>query len=134
MNKLSIISIIIGIVAIVFRAPLIFAPEAAMNYFSEKVASNNSKIRLFGLFLLILGLAMVFAAWESGLIIGKIIVIWGLFITFISIVLMLIFPGAYGKILNYFSTVDSSVLRGIGILGVAIGAIFLYFGFLVLWD
>ncbi|MCJ7774441.1 MAG: hypothetical protein MUP22_15060 [Desulfobacterales bacterium] len=134
MNRLSVISIIIGIFAIVFRAPFIFAPEAAMRYFSEKVASNNNGIRLFGLFLLVLGIAMIFAAWESGLVIGKIIVIWGLFIAFISIVLMLIFPGAYGQILNYFSTVDSSVLRGIGVLGVAIGAIFLYFGLVVLWN
>ena len=134
MNRLSVISIIIGIVAIVFRTPFIFTPEAAMKYFSEKVVSNNNRIRLFCLFLLVLGLAMIFAARESGLVIGKIIVVWGIFIAFISIVLMLIFPGAYRQIINYFSTVDSSVLRAIGFLGVAIGAIFLYFGLVVLWN
>jgi uncharacterized protein YjeT (DUF2065 family) len=134
MNKLSVISIILGIFAIVFRAPLIFAPDAVMKYFSEKVASTNNGIRGFGLFLLVLGLAMILTARGSSLIIGKIIVIWGMVITFVSIVFMLIFPEAYMKILNYFSTVDSSVLRGIGILGVAIGAFFLYFGLVVLWD
>jgi uncharacterized protein YjeT (DUF2065 family) len=104
-----------------------------MNYFSKKVASTNNQIRVFGLFLLALGLLMILTAWGSGLIIGKIVFIWGIVITIVSIGLMLIFPDAYMKIINYFSTVDSSVLRAIGFLGVVIGAFFLYFGFVVLW-
>jgi len=133
MNRLSIISICMGIIAIVFRAPFIFAPEKAMKYFSVKLAANKNRIRLFGLFILGLGLAMIFASWGSGLVIGKVILIWGEVIAFLALVLMLIWPDAYGQIVEYFLGVDSSVLRAIGVFGVTVGAIFIYLGFAVLW-
>lgn len=133
MNKLSLICFLMGIFAIVFRAPFIFAPEKAMKYFSQKLASNKIRIRIFGLFLLGLSLAMIFSAWGSSLVIGKVILIWGEVLAFVSILLMIIIPDAYRQIVEYFLYVDSSVLRAIGVFGVMVGAIFIYLGFAVLW-
>ena len=133
MNKLSLICILMGIFAIVFRAPFIFAPEKAMKYFSQKLASNKIRIRIFGLFLLGLSLAMISAAWGSSLVIGKVILIWGEVLAFVALVLMLIFPNAYGQIVEIFLGVDSDVLRVIGIIGVAIGVFLIYLGFTLLW-
>lgn len=133
MNHLSMICILIGIIAVLFRAPMVFAPKAVMRLTKEKLALNKTRMRLLGLFLICLGLAMILAAWESGLLIGQIIVIWGFLIMLVPLILMVIFPGVYGRILIYFSRVNSFVIRAIGILGVAIGTLFLYFGFFVLW-
>jgi uncharacterized protein YjeT (DUF2065 family) len=117
----------------VFRAPLIFAPDASMKYFSKTLTSTKTRTRLFGLFILGLGVAMIAAAWGSDLIIGKVILIWGEVVVFLSIVFTLIFPDIYRQIMEFFLDVDSSVLRFIGFIGVAVGAIFLYFGIFVLW-
>jgi uncharacterized protein YjeT (DUF2065 family) len=121
-----------GIIAIAFRAPLIFAPDASMKYFSKTLTSTKTRTRLFGLFILGLGVAMTAAAWGSSLIIGKVILIWGEVVIFFSILFMLIFPNIYRQLVEYFLDVDSSVLRFIGFIGVAVGAVFLYLGFIVL--
>ncbi|MBW1849718.1 MAG: DUF2065 family protein [Deltaproteobacteria bacterium] len=105
-----------------------------MKYFSQKLASNKIRIRIFGLFLLGLSLAMISAAWGSGLVIGKVILIWGEVLAFVSIVLMIIIPDAYRQIVEYFLDVDSSVLRAIGVFGVAIGVFLIYLGFTLLWS
>jgi len=133
MNRLSLISVFIGIFAIVFRAPLIFAPDASMKFLSKILTSTKTRTRLFGLFILGLGVAMIVAAWGSSLIIGKVILIWGEFVVFMAIVFLLIFPDIYRQIVEFFLNVDSTVLRLIGILGVGVGVLFLYFGLFVLW-
>jgi uncharacterized protein YjeT (DUF2065 family) len=128
MNRISLVSIILGIFIIVYRSPLIFAPAAVMRFFADKVTANNIRIRALGLFFLAFGIAMVFAARESGMALGQVFVVWGVLVVFISIVTLVVFPGIYKQIIDFFSGVDSSVLRSIGVFAVAIGIILIWIG------
>lgn len=132
MEGIALISIIIGILIIVFRAPLIVAPDISMKLFSEKLAVNNNKIRILGIFVLLFGVMVITVGHRSEIVVETLIIILGSIIAIFSIFLLLIFPGVYRRLIDFFSDVNNAVLRVFGIIGVAVGIFFIYHGFSIL--
>ncbi len=129
MTNLAIVSIVIGILAIVLRSPLIFAPDATTDFF-KKLIANTTRIRIMGLCLAVLAPTLIVTAWGSDQIAAKVLLVLGC-VWALAVVFLLIFPSAYKLVAEFFIDMDSSILRGIGVLGVIVGAIFIYLGFAV---
>ena len=51
MDSLSIICIAVGILVIVCRGPLIFAPSATLRFYDRWLLSTNARFRVFGVVL-----------------------------------------------------------------------------------
>jgi hypothetical protein len=132
MSSLAIISIVFGVFIVAVRTPLIFVPEATVAIY-RKLISTNTKIRIMGICLVPLGLAMITIAMDSQQAAAMIIVVFGWIVAFIAVVLCLLFASIYKKIVEEFLDAidDSSVFRLIGIIGTALGAFFIYLGLFV---
>ena len=59
MDSLSIICIVIGILAIVIRGPLIFAPRATLRFYDRLILSSNARVRAVGVANAILAIALL---------------------------------------------------------------------------
>lgn len=127
MNKLALVSIVFGVFIIAVRGPMIFVPETVLDLF-RKIIESNKRIRVFGLFVLPIGLAMIFAAWGSTQPGALAFLVLGCIITAVTLVFLLIFPAAYKAIAEIVLDLDESVFRGIGILGVLLGIGLIYLG------
>jgi hypothetical protein len=132
MSSLAIISIVFGVFIVAVRTPLIFVPEATVAIY-RKLISTNIKIRIMGICLVPLGLAMITIAMDSQQAAAMIIVVFGWIVAFIAVVLCLFFASIYKKIVEEFLVAidDSSVFLLIGIIGTALGAFFIYLGLFV---
>lgn len=131
MNDLALISILIGIIAIVSRGPLIFAPESTKELYVKLVASNT-RIRIMGLFVAALGTAAIMAARGSDQTAALIILVLGYFWVFAATFFLLIFTSFYKLIADAFlDAMDNLILRLLGVFTVLLGAFFIYLGLVV---
>ena len=62
MSAVSIMSIIFGIVIIVGRAPLVFAPGATLRLI-RRIINNKDSLRIVGIITAVLGVALIATAW-----------------------------------------------------------------------
>ena len=79
MSYLAGVSAFFGILIIVGRAPLVFAPAAAIKII-QKIVNKKSNLRLMGIFTSLLGAAMITSALNADQSFGFIILILGWFI------------------------------------------------------
>ena len=129
MSDLALISIIFGILIVVGRAPLVFAPDTAIR-FIRRVINKKIVLRIMGIPTALLGLAMIFSAWGSDQSAALIILLLGWFIAFMA-VLELIFTSFIQRIANSIWNMDNSLARILGLLSVVLGAFFIYIGLVV---
>lgn len=131
MNGLALISILIGILFIVIRAPLIFAPETTKAFYLKLVASNT-RIRIMSLCLAAVGTAAIMAARGSDQTAALIILILGWLWVLAAVFFLLIFPSLYRRIAEAFlQAMDNLILRLLGFFAVLLGAFFIYLGLVV---
>ncbi len=127
MNAVAIASIALGILYIVTRGPLIFAPEETVRVFL-RFLENSAGIRAMGCLLGLAGFATL--RGTAGAVTTLSVVIR--FIAWLMVgggVLLLLFPDAYGQLARSVLMVfDAMALRILGALGVGIGGLFVYFG------
>ena len=70
MDSLSIICIAVGILAIVRRGPLIFAPSATLRFYDRWLLSTNARFRVFGVVFATLAMALLFSDFGEGVLAG----------------------------------------------------------------
>ena len=134
LSGLALASVVIGALVIVTRGPLVFAPEATLTFYS-KLFSSNLRVRLLGLFL------GGVAAWLVAMV-GRgsdetaAVSVWAGGILAVVAAVLLIFSGptrrVFITVLDFIRGMDASVPRGLGVIAVFIGALFVYIGIWVL--
>ncbi len=127
MTNLAIISIVFGSVIIVGRAPLIFVPEASLR-FIQKLVDDEKRIRIMGIFVSLLSLAMIAGAWGADEPAAAIIKVLGWILAFGAAVELLV-PSAVCGFAGMIWNMSVSSARVIGVISVAGGAFFISLGF-----
>ncbi len=120
-----------GALIIVTRAPLIFRPPETMEFFRGIVATD-ARARVMGGLYLVLGLACFGATEEASGFARQLLFIF-------VVVFLAMAVWALATAAHFRSTIDrisrfaeerinAAVIRGLGILGVAVGALLVYVG------
>ena len=135
MSAVGIVTIALGILVVCRRGALLVAPEAALGWFKETIASNG-RLRTLGAFLMALGAVMVWASASEDSGLGTFLTIFGWGILVVSALLLVLFPGVYRAIANPFMPSDTSgffLWRFAGLGGtLLVGVLIIYFGVLAL--
>ena len=135
MSEVGVVSIVVGVVAVCSRGALLVAPAATLHWF-EGVIGTNVRIRVLGAVTLILGAAMVWAGASEHSGLATVLSVVGWAIVGLSTLALMLFPVAYRAIaqavLPSAGDTDLSGWRFLGLLGVSIGGLLIYFGALAL--
>ncbi|MCJ7580503.1 MAG: hypothetical protein MUP98_08200 [Candidatus Aminicenantes bacterium] len=124
MSKLAVVSAFFGILIIVGRAPLVFAPAAAIKII-QKIVNKKSNLRLMGIFTSLLGAAMITSALNADQSFAFIILILGWLIVAAGVI-EIVFTSHVQKIAINIWNMSYSKARVLGIISVVLGACFIY--------
>ena len=129
MSTVSLMSIIFGILIIVGRAPLIFAPGATLRLI-RRIINNKGTLRMVGIFTAVLGLAMIASAWGADEL-AALIIAWLGWLIVCAAVVELIFTAFVQRIAISIWSMNNWTARILGLFSVVVGAFFLYLGLVV---
>jgi len=129
MNAVSVMSIIFGIVIILGRAPLVFAPGATLRLI-RRIINNKGTLRIVGIFTAVLGVALIAAAWDVRQS-AALILYWLGWLLFFAALVELIFTAFVQRIAIAIWSMKNSTARILGVFAVIIGAFFIYLGIAV---
>lgn len=130
MEPLSILCVLIGVVIVIVRAPMVFAPRATLRLF-DRLISTDTGIRGIGLAIAPLALALVVLAGGEGVAAGILHALGWLFSG--ATLWLLVAPGSYRRlarsVLGYFeASAGLAIVRILGLVAVAIGGALIYVG------
>ena len=130
-DALGILCIAIGVLVILARGPLIFAPERTLEVYG-RMLSTDPAVRVMGLCIGGLGAGTVVLAQGGGGTDVSIAFALGLIIAVVGL-MVLVFPsqfrGVVGHVLDFVrDSVDPGVVRALGGVAVGIGVYLVYFG------
>ena len=131
MDSLSVICIVIGIVTIVGRGPLIFAPSVTLGFYDRWILSTNARFRVFGVVIATLAMALLFSDFGEGALAGFLHVVgWVVAAMALS---MLVVPNVSRRFLRAIfdyieNSVDDAIVRVLALLAVVLGAALIYVG------
>jgi hypothetical protein len=135
MSEVGVVSIVLGVVVVCSRGALLVAPAATLHWFEGMIATNG-RTRAFGAFVLILGAAMVWAGASEHTGLATVLSAVGWVVFGIGTLALMLFPAIYRSIAEAFlpSAADADLIgwRLVGLLGVGIGGLLIYFGALAL--
>ena len=131
MDSLSIICIAVGILVIVSRGPLIFAPSATLRFYDRWLLSTNARFRAFGVVFATLAMALLFSDFGEGVLAG-LLHTCGWFMATVAL-LFLVLPNVlrrfFQTIFGYIEeSVDDGIVRIVGLLAVVFGVALIYVG------
>lgn len=129
MSNLSLISIIFGIIIIIGRSPLLFAPDITLKLI-RKVINKKIILRILSIPTALLGLVMITSAWGSDQLAALIILVLGWIIVF-GAILELIFTSFIQRIAKSIWDMNNSIAQILGFLSLVLGAFFIYIGFVI---
>jgi uncharacterized protein YjeT (DUF2065 family) len=129
MSNFALVLVVAGLLIILSRAPLIFAPGATRTWILDLFESDG-RMRAMGLFVSALG---VFLIWGTGGVAGLLAAIL-YFIGWISFAMgligMMIFPTSIRPLINrIFNAFSEPTLRALGAIAVVIGLLLMVYGF-----
>jgi len=132
-SEVGVVSIVVGVVVVCGRGALLVAPAASLHWFEGVIATNRGT-RALGTFVLTLGAAMVWAgaSEQSGL--ATVLSVVGWVVVGIGALALVLFPGVYRAIaeavLPSAADADADLIgwRVVGLLGVSIGGLLIYYG------
>ena len=134
MDSLSIICIAVGILVIVSRGPLIFAPSATLRFYDRWLFSTNARCRAVGVVFATLAMALLFSDFGEGVLTG-LLHTCGWFMATVAL-LFLVLPNVlrrfFQTIFGYIEeSVDDGIVRIVGLLAVVFGLALIYAGIYV---
>ena len=129
MSTVSLMSIIFGILIIVGRAPLIFAPGATLRLI-RRIINNKGTLRMVGIFTAVLGLAMIASAWGADEL-AALIIAWLGWLIICAAVAELILTSFVQRIAISIWNMKNATARILGLFSVVVGAFFVYLGIVV---
>jgi len=134
MDSLSIFCIVLGILTIVGRGPLIFAPSATLRAYDRLFISTNTRLRAFAVVIAALAMTLLLLPFGDGsLAVFLHAVGWVMAVVALGI---LVFPDVVRRFVrNIFSFVENAVgdavVRVLGLLAVVLGFALVYIGIYV---
>ncbi|MEE9280932.1 MAG: DUF2065 family protein [Myxococcota bacterium] len=131
MDALAIPCILIGVLVILARGPLIFAPAATLRVYRKLIASD-ARLRVVGFVLAALGAAVVRSGWGVEGLAAQALSVLGWLLCFAGLAVLL-FPGPWRRVADSVlgiasESVDAAFLRVVGVIAVAAGAGLVYLG------
>ena len=131
MDSLSVTCIAVGILIIAMRAPLIFAPRAALRFYDRVIFSTNVRCRAFSVVIAIVAVTLLLLAFDNEPLAGFLYVAGWILAG--GAVFILVRPSIFrGFWRSMFSFVENSVpapfLVVRGVLGVLAGVALIYVG------
>ena len=131
MDSFSIICIAVGILTIVARGPLIFAPSATLRFYDRWLLSTNARFRALGAVIATLAMALLFSDFGEGVPSGFLHAV-GWFLGTVAL-FVLVLPNVLRRfvqtIFGYIEeSVNDGVVRIAGLLGVGFGFALIYVG------
>ena len=134
MDWFSIVFVVGGILIIVTRVPLLFAPNATLRAYDRLIFATNARLRTFGVGLVILGAALLALPFGAGRLAGFLHLLgW---IMAAASLWILIFPDVYRRfgrgVFNFLeNSVDDAILRFFGFVAAVAGVALIYVGIYV---
>lgn len=131
MSEVGVVSIVVGVVVVCGRGALLVAPAATLHWFEDAIATNG-RTRALGALILTLGAAMIWAGASDHSGLATILWVFGWVVAGISTLALVLFPAVYRAIAKAVlpSTTDGDLFRWrfVGLVGVFIGGLLIYFG------
>ena len=135
MSEVGVVSIVLGVVMVCSRGALLVAPAATLRWF-EGVIATNGRTRALGAVTLTLGASMAWAGSSEHSGLATILSVVGWAVVGISTLALVLFPAAYRAIAEAALPTDSDEdligWRFLGLFGVIIGGLLIYYGVLAL--
>ena len=135
MSIIGITSVFLGTVIILSRGMLVIAPGTTLNGF-RAIIQTSTRTRVFGFCIIPLGALMIWAGDSDHSTLAEILMFFGWWVIGGALLLLVIFPSVYIAMLEAMlpsePTTDFFGWRVLGLFGVAIGVLFVYFGMLAL--
>jgi hypothetical protein len=137
MSRVAVVSIVLGVVVVCSRGALLVAPAVTLGWFEALIATDG-RIRALGAFALTLGATMAWAGTSEYTGLATILRLGGWAIVAFSTPTLVLFPTAYraiaDSVLPSSSDSDSDLAgwRLLGLIGVILGGLLIYFGALAL--
>jgi uncharacterized protein YjeT (DUF2065 family) len=131
-HPVALLAIALGLLAIVARGPLLFAPAPTLALYRRALATPG-RVRAFGLGFAVLGALMIGAATGDDTTLGKVILVIGWPVALGAGGLLLLFPDAYRRFTDAFlQSADNpsgrALLRVLGLAGISLGLALVFFG------
>ena len=131
MDALAITCIVVGILIIVMRAPLIFAPRATLRAYDRVIFSTNARCRAFSVVIALVAMTVFLLPFDDGPLAGFLYAAGWIMAG--GAVFILVLPSIFrGVWRSMFSFVENSVptpfLLVRGVLGVLAGVALIYVG------
>ena len=131
MNSLSIICIAVGILVIVSRGPLIFAPSATLRFYDRWLLSTNARFRALGVVFATLAMALLFSDFGEEVLAG-LLHTFGWFMATVALLFVMLPTVLRRFVQTIFGYIEESVDDGIvripGLLAVVFGFALIYVG------
>ena len=135
MEPVGIVSIGLGVLVVCGRGFLVLAPGPTLRWF-QRLISSDGRTRIAGAFLGSLGALMAWVGHSDDSDLAGVLSFVGWVFVAGSTLLLVLFPGAYRALAREFLPSDPSGRlvgwRIKGLIGVIVGALFIYFGALAL--
>ncbi len=126
MSNLAIVSLVLGIVAVVGRAPLIFAPGISLEII-RKIIDNTLVIRIGSIIAGALSAACLYSAWGSEQSAALIILIMGWHLAIVALFALTI-PPIIQLLGDIFWSINNKTARVVGVISVGFGVLLIYLG------
>jgi hypothetical protein len=121
----------LGLAVVVTRAPLIFRPSGALAVYGRLVATSG-RARALGALYSVLGLGSVHAAWQAGGVATQLLFALGIVLLGMAAWLLAApdhFRGVADGVLRFArESVDTALVRLLGVLGVGVGTLLIWLG------
>ena len=132
MDPLSILCILIGLLIIVSRGPMIFAPQGTLRFYHDLV-STDARVRWIAVGIAALAAALVALPLGEGAMAGILRFLGWLWVA--AAVWLLVQPSQYrsvaGGVVGFLEhSTDEAVVRLIGVLAVGLGIALILYGYL----
>ena len=131
MDSLSILCIVLGILVIVSRGPLVFAPSATQRFYDRWLLSTDARFRAFGVVFVTVAMALLFSDFGEGMLAG-LLHTFGWFMAIVAPV-FLVFRNILRRFVQtIFGYIDKSVdertMRIVDLLAGVFGLALIYVG------
>ena len=128
MSAFALFCIIVGLLIMVTRAPLVFAPES-MRDFIYQIIGTEQRIRMFGIFVAVFGALAIWISNGVPGLVAQIFLYIGLFMIAVGALYMASFPAkALALTTKVWNTFSPMAMRAMGLFAVALGAALAYYG------
>ena len=127
MSSVGIICLVLGSLIVITRGFIVVAPATTLRWFKEMI-STEVRVRTLGLFALAMPALLIWAGVSEDTVLAQVLLIFGLFFLLVIIPWLLFFPRSYMELVGALIPSDLMAWRLLGLMGVVVGLVLIYFG------